>query len=744
MRRKLFDYTACLIAGILLTYYLSNHLSKPASLLCLGLCGGFLFLQARQSAFLHVKTVCLGFCVFGMVLMLLTELSFAQGYLHEQSLLSPESTSITGRVVHVEVINEETYRLTLNVQRQRLLCTFYGSMENPWELLGCKISFSGEIEEPSKAGNPRCFDYGLYLRSLGIGYTASTKSFEVVDGNRGLWHRIEGFVLEKREGFLAQFRGSDTAKAMLRGILFGDTNQMDEELYEDFRRNGTAHVLAVSGLHVGILYGVYKKIYERLHSRLCTVALFLLLFIYGTATIWSVSVTRAIILICLIVAGEILHRRYDLLTALAAVALIVIVRNPYVIFGASFQMSFLAVASIVFLREPMEWMVGRGMATSLAVQMGLLPYMAYVFNSISLVGIFCNIPVIYLTSLLVPIGMLGFMSYFTLGVSIPMASALLDGLAEMLITVNGWFSADGWLSFDVVSPPLWTMVLVYGLAFYGTSEQARVHFGRKEWGKALRPVAAIFLAAVVAVPLGSSPFDDASMIFVDVGQGDCIHIKDTSGRNVLIDGGGNINYNVGKRTLKPYLLKNGVDRLELAAATHLHTDHYLGLTQLAETFDVTAVLTKGKAGQILRLGEEQWIEILWPLTEESTSEDENLNSLIFMIHDRGVRTLITGDITAEGEAMLVAQYKGTDKLQADVLKIAHHGSAYSTSDAFVEAVNPKMAVISVGRNNYGHPSEIIIEKLEKQGIMVFRTDLDGAVGMINRKGKISVCTKKQR
>ena len=744
MRRKLFDYTACLIAGILLTYYLSNCLSKSASLLSLVICSFYLLLQVRRTAFLHAKTLCLGFGAFGMALMLLTDLSFSHGYLHEQSLLTSESVSITGKVVRVEVVDEETCQLILNVRRQKLLCTFYGTMENPRELLGCKISFPGEIEAPSKAGNPRCFDYGLYLRSLGIGYTTSTKSFNVVNGHRELWYRIEGFILEQREGFLTQHQGSDTAKAMLRGILFGDTHQMDEELYEDFRRNGTAHVLAVSGLHVGILYGVYKKIYERLHSRLCTVAFFLLLFIYGTATLWSVSVTRAIVLICLIVAGEILHRRYDLLTALAAVALLVIVRNPYVIFGASFQMSFLAVASIVFLREPMEWLVGRAMGTSLAVQAGLLPYMAYVFNSISLVGIFCNIPVIYLTSLLVPVGMLGFMAYFTFGIHIPLLSRILDGLVEMLITVNGWFSVDGWLSLDVVSPPLWTMVLVYGLAFYGTSEQARVYFGRKEWEKALRPVVAILLAAVVAVPLGSSPFDDASMIFVDVGQGDCIHIKDSIGRNILIDGGGNINYNVGKKTLKPYLLKNGVDRLELAAATHLHTDHYLGLTQLAECFDVEAFLIKGKAGQILQLTEEQWIEILWPLTEETTSEDENLNSLIFMIYDRGVRTLVTGDITAEGEAMLIEQYKETDKLQADVLKIAHHGSAYSTSDAFLEAVKPKVAVISVGRNNYGHPSEIIIEKLEKQGIMVFRTDLDGAVGIINRKGKISVCTKKQR
>jgi competence protein ComEC len=132
------------------------------------------------------------------------------------------------------------------------------------------------------------------------------------------------------------------------------------------------------------------------------------------------------------------------------------------------------------------------------------------------------------------------------------------------------------------------------------------------------------------------------------------------------------------------------------------------------------------------------------MQENPDSDDENLNSLVFMVHHNGLKTLVTGDITAEGEAMLLDAYRGTGKLRADILKIAHHGSAYSTSDDFVNAVNPKIAVISVGRNRYGHPSEIIIEKLEKKGIMVFRTDLDGAVGMINRKGKLSVCTEKQR
>ena len=228
-----------------------------------------------------------------------------------------------------------------------------------------------------------------------------------------------------------------------------------------------------------------------------------------------------------------------------------------------------------------------------------------------------------------------------------------------------------------------------------------------------------------------------------MGQGDCIHLKCDDGKNLLFDGGGNINYNIGEKTLKPYLLKNGIGQVQLAAATHLHTDHYLGLTQLAECFDVKKVLTKGRAGQRIMLGDAQWIDILWPQQQDPNIDDENLNSLIFKIQDHGVSVLITGDITEEGEKALVEKYKGTDTLKSDILKVAHHGSPYSTSDLFLDAVKPSVAVISVGKNNYGHPSNVVIEKLRKKGIMVFRTDQSGAVGIINRKGKISVCTKNQ-
>ena len=369
--------------------------------------------------------------------------------------------------------------------------------------------------------------------------------------------------------------------------------------------------------------------------------------------------------------------------------------------------------------------------------------MIYNFNYISFIGILCNIPVIFMISLLVPIGIAGYLWFIVTGRLFPLLADCLSGLGTLAIKVNHFFEAEGAFSFDIVSPPLWTICLLYGLVFLITSEHFRIYLKRKDF-KALAPQTVFMITMVIFSFFASfTPFDQASIIFVDVGQGDCIHLKCDDGKNLLFDGGGNINYNIGEKTLKPYLLKNGIGQVQLAAATHLHTDHYLGLTQLAECFDVKKVLTKGRAGQRIMLGDAQWIDILWPQQQDPNIDDENLNSLIFKIQDHGVSVLITGDITEEGEKALVEKYKGTDTLKSDILKVAHHGSPYSTSDLFLDAVKPSVAVISVGKNNYGHPSNVVIEKLRKKGIMVFRTDQSGAVGIINRKGKISVCTKNQ-
>ena len=147
--------------------------------------------------------------------------------------------------------------------------------------------------------------------------------------------------------------------------------------------------------------------------------------------------------------------------------------------------------------------------------------------------------------------------------------------------------------------------------------------------------------------------------------------------------------------------------------------------------------------ELIKIDEDRYIKVLWPRSENIHSEDENYYSRVFMVYDKGIRTLITGDITEEGEMALIHEYSNSDELKCDVLKIAHHGSRFSSSIEFLIATDPMIAVISVGKNNnYGHPSYEVIEKLNESGIIIYRTDEDGAVGIIPYEEGFQVVTHK--
>lgn len=627
-------------------------------------------------------------------------------------------------------------------QDQRVLISYYGKLTSYWKLTGRTIEAYGVMEAPKTAGNPRTFDYSRYLKTLKISHVSTVNRFKTVETEAGIIDKVIPVILGIRERFTAGLDCGDDQKAILKGVLFGDINMMDEDIYEDFQANGTAHVLAVSGLHVGVIYGIYRALTKKKKSLAAALLFIGFLCLYGTLTLWSVSVTRAIALIIIITLGDALDRSYDLLTALGAVVIGVVICNPWVIFGASFQMSFLAVTSISFLQPFLQKHMPPGISAMVAVQLGMMPYIAYMFNYVPLMSFICNIPVIYLLSIIVPAGIAGIMIFAFFGSCGPYETVL-GSMADLFIDINSMLSQNGAFAVSVVSPPLWLVTALYIFSFYGVSEAFTVYYKRKRYGLLIKISLAFLSIVIIVAASAGTPFDKADMIMVDVGQGDCLHIKAGDHRDVLVDGGGNIDYDVGKKVLKPYLLKNRCRDIDLALATHLHTDHYLGLKQLVRVFDVKKRITRGQAGDVIAVSDICSIRLLWPADSSLKTDDENLNSLIFKIKVKDMTILVTGDITEAGEKALIEHYRGTDILKCDILKVAHHGSKYSTCREFIEAVAPSVAVIGVGKNNYGHPSKDVIEKLRQKGIMVYRTDFNGAVGFTSREGKIDICVQRE-
>jgi competence protein ComEC len=326
--------------------------------------------------------------------------------------------------------------------------------------------------------------------------------------------------------------------------------------------------------------------------------------------------------------------------------------------------------------------------------------------------------------------------------------------------------------FNVVSPPAPLLFLFYGLLFFAMSETRTLLFARRGFRKAAAACVLIVCAAAATL---ASPYcrqDRSSLVFVDVGQGDCLHVRTPDGRNYLIDGGGDIDYNVGKKTLLPYLLKNGVGHLDGVFATHLHTDHWKGLVELSREMDMgTAYLYAGNRvrdveirvksiaylaqGDRVDIGDGVAVDVLWPPRrtdveyvaaaeyEENGEGDENASSLIMKIDYEGVTALMTGDAGIEAEEALLAAdaeasiAEGISALRSRILKVGHHGSKYSTSEEFLAAVDPDAAVIQCGKNTFGHPTAEVLARLAADDIMVFRNDLGGAVMLRIRDGKVT-------
>ncbi len=672
--------------------------------------------------------------------------------------LTESARDYTGTVRQIREKEENVYTMRVRLhtadgqkldRQEDVLLTYYSSIEEPWRLQRAKLRFRCSLAAPASAGNPHCFDYADYLKSCGIRLIGTLTSFTITDGSESgggtaaiflpasvlqdLFGAYERLLVRQKFRFAALLHPQ--SRGLLMGVLFGETAYLDDEITQQFRDNGTAHILAVSGLHIGILYDLYRRLTRNRSSAPALAALGLLLFSYGTLSAWSPSTVRAVLMIGLSVAARLLDLRYDMLTALSAAALLLIARNPYVILGTAFQMSFLAISSIAFFQRILPQKVPGSLTTALAVNLGLILYQAYQFHTISLISLAANLPILYLTGYFVPFAMGCFALSGCAGGSLfSLCLSFLEAMAQMMLRINAWFGLSGHAAIEVVRPPIWLTILLLGGAFFAASETCLLLRLRKQNKQLAGRVGLILLMALAVQLLTYSPITHDDLIFVDVGQGDAIHLR-SHGSQILIDGGGNVRYDVGSKTLKPYFLGNGVRKLDLALATHRHTDHYLGQCQLAETFPVKQQLAGLTAGKEIRLGknDQVWIEVLWPLTlDEDPQQEGNAACSVFLLHYDGYRILVTGDLDEEGELAMLAYYQSigqTGTLRADVLKIGHHGSRTSSAAEFLDAVDPRIAVIQVGKNNYGHPSPEVLARLAERGIRVFRNDLDGAVGL---------------
>jgi competence protein ComEC len=670
---------------------------------------------------------------------------------------------IKGEVLSVSQTGERATFILATESYGKVLLNAYQKDPDFKKTVGRQLSAVGLLELPQTAGNPGGFDYRLYLKSIGV-YAVMQADTEALAFSKTAVNRLSNGIAVFRADFesrLSEALGEEQT-GLAAAMMFGDKSGLADEDYETYQRNGTAHILSVSGLHVGFLYGILVFLMGGKRKPVPNGIILTLLLLYGMLSGFCPAVDRALLMIGLHMLSKVLCRAYDLLSAAGLSAMAILLQNPLSLFQSGFQLSFFAVVLMGWIFPLIHKALPKGHFLGIllpipALQLAMAPLTAYLFNTFSFGAFLANFGVVFFSGLLIPAGLLAMLSLTLPAAVFQLTATFLDLCLRCVTWCNEATYAGGRTCLDVVSPPVWILLAFYGFSFFLLSETGVILMIRKRRRAVAVALATVLLVAAFVGWRTEDGFHKADAVFVDVGQGDCLHIRTPSGKNILIDGGGKESFDVGKRILKPYLLKNGVRKVDLAVVTHLDTDHYDGIRSLAtdgmvKTLGLYAgnrllesTITKQTGlspdrlrylhqGDRIQVDSDVWLEFLYPAEKprqvyetEIKAKEENPRSLVVRVHVGGYSILMTGDMDVATEEDVMSSLADGD-VRADILKICHHGSKYSTSDGFLQAVDPTIAVFQVGKNNYGHPNRTILEKCREKGIMIYRNDQNGAIG----------------
>jgi competence protein ComEC len=633
---------------------------------------------------------------------------------------------------------------------------------------------------PDRARNPGGFDYREYLNARGIRALARiTKPEQVVGhlpGRGAIWMRC---ILPIRRTIKAAIEQnlSGGPAGLLKGILLGDKRAVPKEVRAAFTRCGVNHVLAVSGLHVGLIAGVVflgLQIcgFGRAPTALVTMGVVIL---YALVTGLPPSVIRATLMAGLVILSGVSEWESNGWNALGAAGLFGLIARPGDVLNVGFQLSFAATAGILLFYQPIlgclpVWggrrintAIWSPLAVSLAAQLATMPFIVTYFGIVSIVGILANLVVVPLMCVAAALGLISIFLYPVL----PLAVVWLNGANWLVLKIAIYLA-------EVMGSPPWAVVelshlpfyqwLIYGLAVMLVLPELR------KGTRAACVLGGILLCANYGVwkPV-FVPNRNLEMVVLDIGQGDSIFLRFPNGKVMLIDGGiRSLNDDKGLGVVLPFLRSQGIFRIDVMVGSHAHSDHIGGLVSVLSKMRVDHYLDSGQIAdswtsrEVRRLVAENGIRyhqvaagdslvglggvgalILHPepvfgSEESGVSHGLNNGSVVIRLDYCGRKILLTGDIERETDGALL---RWGDRLHADILKAAHHGSRTSSSIAFLRGVSPSWVAVSCGiKNKFRHPSPEVIARYKDMGVEVLRTDLGGAIRFVVGRDSIYVRT----
>lgn len=652
--------------------------------------------------------------------------------------------------------------------------------------IGNTVLLSGKLSFFEAATNPGQFDAAKYYGNKDVLFSVKNAFLVQKTNDQAILRQwLKKFGI-KQQAKLEEYLSASNATIM-KAMLFGNKEELDEEIKELYQDNGIAHVLAISGLHISLLGMAVYRLLQRLPVPVWIPLVLseLFLIVYGLMVGFSSSAFRAIGMFAFFLLSKIIKRSYDMITALAFTAFLQLLIHPGYLFDCSFQLSYAAILGIGILLPALEKInksipyeiLAKGISfllPSLSVTLVTAPILIWHYHEISFFSILLNVIVIPFMSalLLCAIAMLFFANLF-----VPLAKlfavpvTLILGLYEYSCRFLELLPVG---QMNVASPPVVVLLLYFILLFLMT----------RVVKKKSHPYQFLFVG--ISVILLFFPQNPQFTVWItDVGQGDCSVIFTERGKCFIIDCGSTSEYHVGERILIPFLKYHGVKKVDAVFVTHADADHMNGVIELLElgeeeNISIARVVLYEKAleteptewEELVVAAKESGIPIvgmeqgeafqtdsvtltcLYPLKEQSGLTG-NASSLVLSLETEAFRALFTGDLETVGEEFLLKEYgiaKNKESISSeievslkdfDLLKVGHHGSSGSSSGDFLERVNPKVATISCGENNsYGHPHKETLERLEKTGCTVLATSEHGAIAIeMDKEMKVYGATK---
>ena len=663
---------------------------------------------------------------------------------------------------------------------------------------GDRIRFFCRLTPPRNFENPGRFDYVRYLAYRSVFATA------VLSDDRGIikiGHAEGNAVFLLMEGYRDKVRAAidgclpSPERDVLKALVLGEKNTLAEPVKERFAALGISHLLAISGLHVGIValvtyalvMAVLKLFYKILlyvdAGRLAVLVSIVPVLFYCFIAGFHLPTIRAFIMMLTYVLGLLLGRPEDLLSTVFLAAFVILLCMPPALFDISFQLSFTAVISLIIIipaLRPLFFVtsdrlvsdqegsisgrayrvvIGLFLASTAAI-LGTLPLQALAFNRFSFMGFFANMLFVpFVGFLIVPAGLL---ATLFLPVCSPLsflfykATGLL--IHQLLLVVSFWSGVETG-QMHVVAPAVPEIVLYYAALLSGV-----FFLTRQQFRNALLAVACCIVLGFSFGLYQQRGIDLLRVTFLDVGKGDAALVEFPGKETMLIDGGGffDDSFDVGQAIIAPVLYKRGIKKIDYVVLSHPHKDHMGGLSYIIRNFCIgeiwmtgagsddlaykrlmTAVQEKGITKKFCSrktppvFAGDAEVRVISPGAVQSLREitsyyGTNNNSLVIKITYGTISFLFTGDILGEAEQSLV---RSESCLASTIIKVPHHGREGSSTQEFVQNVSPEIAVISCRARGGGvSPSPRVLGEYRRVGARVYRTDTDGAI-MIDTDGE---------